>query len=238
MHTKRWLTAALTTALLCTVASAANADHHEPANPMAGYYSFSTADPAAVVAAVRTFSESECRANMPVTMTLMGNTFNGDAPATHTMILGASSPGDMEAAFAAYRDCPAGAELTRTMRSVTTPVAQTLGMPILTEGDPEAGSVYTVWGVAVTDEQRYAAAYVELMEAQKAAGAVNGPYGVIRVAGGRVDGITHYVFTASPSMAEHYAGNGSPEAFQRFNEAVRDVRTVVSMDTAMRLAEF
>ena len=96
----------------------------------------------------------------------------------------------------------------------------------------------TIWGVAVKDEARYGAAYVELMKAQEEAGAVNGPYGVIRVVGGRVDGITHYVFTSSPSLAEHFAGNGSAEAYRRFNEAVSDIRTVVEMNVVFELAEF
>jgi hypothetical protein len=39
-------------------------------------------------------------------------------------------------------------------------------------------------------------------------------------------------------MAEHFAGNGSPEAFRRFEEAVSDMRTVVSMDAAFMLAQF
>lgn len=237
MHTKRSLTAALITALFCTLAPGAVAAE-PPAMPMASYYSFSTDDPDAVVAALAAFSKSECRANMPVSMTLMGTMFNGNAPGTHTMILGAASAADMQAAFATYGDCAEAKLLTRAMGSATDPVAQTLGMPIVSEGDPEMGRVFTIWGVTVTDEQRYAGAYLELMEAQMEAGAVNGPYGVIRVVGGRVDGITHYIYTGSPSMAEHFSGNGSAEAYQGFNEAVGDIRTVVTMDTTFQLAQF
>ena len=242
MKTSRRLTAtlktALTTALLCTVATSATADHHENAVPLTGYFSFSTDDAPAVVAALRTFAASECREAMPTGMVLMGNLFNGDDPATHTMIWGNASAADLSASFAAFGECRAAATLSRTLAELTEPTSQSLGMPLVSGGDPAQGNVFTVWAVRVTDEAAYGRAYTELMEAQTEAGMVNGPYGIVRIVAGRSDGATHFVYGGSPSLEEHFAGPGPGEAFMRFNEAVKDIRTVISQDLAFRVAAF
>jgi hypothetical protein len=232
------LTATLTTALLSTVGLSASADHHENALPLTGYFSFSTENAPAVVAAVRAFAASECREAMPTNMVLMGNLFNGDNPATHTMIWGNASVADLSASFAAFGECRAAATLGSTLAELTKPVSQSLGTPLIAEGDPAQGNVYTVWSVRVMDEAAYAAAYQRLMAAQAEAGMVNGPYGVVRIVAGRPGGATHFVYSGSPSLDAHFAGPGPGAAFMEFNEAVKDIRAVVSQDLAFRVAAF
>ena len=142
-----------------------------------------TSDAAAIVPAMRAFSASECRKNMPAQIRLMSEHFNGDDDATHTVIYGFASPQDMQTSYQVQGSCPEFASLWSVISKHTTPTAQSLGMNIVGGGDPTKDSVYQIWQMKITDEKKYVKAYTKLMSDMEKAGLVRGAWGLVRFAG-------------------------------------------------------
>ncbi|HSG91813.1 MAG TPA: hypothetical protein VLA56_21530 [Pseudomonadales bacterium] len=211
-------------ALLCTLGVPAHAE--QEGTPFSAYFSFSTDKPAAVVAALQAFAASDCRKAMPTAMRLMGNLFNGDEPATHTLIWSNASIEDMQEGFGAFGACRESAVLGATMAELTEPVSQVLGMPLIAEGDPATTSVYTLWQVTLTDEAAYVKAYEKLMAKLAEDGMGPTAWGLIRIVGGRDSEVTHLVYSGSPTLVDHFSGAGDSRAYADFAKSVDRIRTI------------
>ena len=204
---------------------------------MGAYYQFETSDAAAIVPAMRAFSASECRKNMPAQIRLMSEHFNGDDDATHTVIYGFASPQDMQTSYQVQGSCPEFASLWSVISKHTTPTAQSLGMNIVGGGDPTKDSVYQIWQMKITDEKKYVKAYTKLMSDMEKAGLVRGAWGLVRFAGGSNRDYTHFAFSGSPDLATHVTPQDQT-LYMKFSQAVAGAREIHRVNTNMVVGDF
>lgn len=204
---------------------------------MAAYYQFKTSDAAAVVPAMRAFSASECRKNMPAQIRLMSEHFNGDDEATHTVIYGFASPEDMQTSYQVQSSCPEFASLWSVLQKHTTPTAQSLGMAVAGGGDASKDGVYQIWQMKITDEAAYVKAYTKLMRDMEEAGLVRGAWGLVRFAAGANSQYTHFAFSGSPDLQTHVTPQDQT-LYMQFSQAVADVREIHRVNMNMVVADF
>ena len=145
----------------------ATADDH--ASPFTVFIGISTDNPAAVVGAWDTFMASDCGKSHPGQVSIMNEFFNGEYPATHTVIV--SYPNQQAwAQGVANNRCLEWSQLMRNVSTVTEPVFQTLGMGVLAGGDLSKDGAYTIVQMDVLDEAKYAAAFVPIESQIKSKG--------------------------------------------------------------------
>jgi len=218
----RILTSLLLTAIFSCQAFAADV---QEAFGMAAYYQFKTSDAAAIVPAMRAFSASECRKNMPAQLRLMSEHFNGDDDTTHTMIYGFANPQDMQTSYQVQGACPEFARLWSVLSKHTTPTAQSLGMTVVGGGDASKDGVYQIWQMKITDEAKYVKAYTKLMSDMEKAGLVRGAWGLVRFSAGSNQDYTHFAFSGSPDLATHVTPQDQT-LYAKFSQAVAGVREI------------
>lgn len=222
-------------------AGTAVADHHANAEStgISTVVSFSTADPAGAVAAMKEFAASDCRKNAPATMRLTADNWNGTETNTHSLLMSFADANAMLQTFGAFQQCEAWQKLMASAAATSTPHSQYLMRSLLAEGDPSKDAMYTIWQMRVTDEAAYLKAFSKLMKAQTASGAVTGAYGLWRVVGGADAAITHVSYVGAPNPADMLGGSLQPnDDVMEFYQTVGNSRSITRQILNSVVADF
>lgn len=160
--------------LAATFSGTALADNHmQPPTVYGQYYAIAVSDPAAVVAAMTTYRESDTGKKLTSNLTLSANVANGTDRATHTISVFYPSAAAMEADMAASRGSSDWATFTRAMRGVATIEAENVFTQTRGRVNDDAlggpGVATMLFGITVLDAGRYGAALDKIMNSTAAA---------------------------------------------------------------------
>jgi len=102
-------------------------------------------------------------------------------------------------------------------------------------------NVYTIYRMQVKDPSGYAKAWSELIDAQVAAGNIEGDYGLRAHIAGSANFYTHYAFTGSSSIQTAIEGNRdllSSKSFEKFSKKIADNRRIMQSSMVVVLARY
>jgi len=208
------------------------ADDHAKAGPFYAFYHIQSTNPAAVVAAMDKFWDSDCGKQYPADAALSEEVFNGGNTSTHFIINTFQNSEDQAKAAEIMRSCPdALVFLEELYGSGVVAVSQYMGPAAVDENDWTQDSVFSKFDIIVEPQNQaaYAAAYSEMME--KVSDDVDlRSYGLGSIYFGR-DKFTHWVWTGGRSIPELSAISEkllAHPAFADFNRKVGAMRTVVN----------
>ena len=208
------------------------ADDHAKAGPFYAFYHIQSTNPAAVVAAMDKFWDSDCGKQYPADAALSEEVFNGGNTSTHFIINTFQNSEDQAKAAEIMRSCPdALVFLEELYGSGVLAVSQYMGPAAVDENDWTQDSVFSKFDIIVEPQNQtaYAAAYSEMME--KVSDDVDlRSYGLGSIYFGR-DKFTHWVWTGGRSIPELSAISEkllAHPAFADFNRKVGAMRTVVN----------
>ena len=208
------------------------ADDHAQAGPFYAFYHIQSTNPAAVVAAMDKFWDSDCGKQYPADAALSEEVFNGGNTSTHFIINTFQNSEDQAKAAEIMRSCPdAQVFLEELYGSGVVAVSQYMGPAAVDENDWTQDSVFSKFDIIVEPQNQaaYAAAYSEMME--KVSDDVDlRSYGLGSIYFGR-DKFTHWVWTGGRSIPELSAISEkllAHPAFADFNRKVGAMRTVVN----------
>ena len=208
------------------------ADDHAQAGPFYAFYHIQSTNPAAVVAAMDKFWDSDCGKQYPADVALSEEVFNGGNTSTHFIINTFQNSEDQAKAAEIMRSCPdALVFLEELYGSGVVAVSQYMGPAAVDENDWTQDSVFSKFDIIVEPQNQaaYAAAYSEMME--KVSDDVDlRSYGLGSIYFGR-DKFTHWVWTGGRSIPELSAISEkllAHPAFADFNRKVGAMRTVVN----------
>ena len=208
------------------------ADDHAKAGPFYAFYHIQSTNPAAVVAAMDKFWDSDCGKQYPADVALSEEVFNGGNTSTHFIINTFQNSEDQAKAAEIMRSCPdALVFLEELYGSGVVAVSQYMGPAAVDENDWTQDSVFSKFDIIVEPQNQaaYAAAYSEMME--KVSDDVDlRSYGLGSIYFGR-DKFTHWVWTGGRSIPELSAISEkllAHPAFADFNRKVGAMRTVVN----------
>ena len=208
------------------------ADDHAQAGPFYAFYHIQSTNPAAVVAAMDKFWDSDCGKQYPADAALSEEVFNGGNTSTHFIINTFQNSEDQAKAAEIMRSCPdALVFLEELYGSGVVAVSQYMGPAAVDENDWTQDSVFSKFDIIVEPQNQaaYAAAYSEMME--KVSDDVDlRSYGLGSIYFGR-DKFTHWVWTGGRSIPELSAISEkllAHPAFADFNRKVGAMRTVVN----------
>ena len=108
-------------------------------------------------------------------------------------------------------------------------------------GDADMNNVYTIYRMQVKDPGGYAKAWSELIDAQVAAGNIEGDYGLRAHIAGSANFYTHYAFTGSSSIQTAIEGNRdllSSKSFEKFSKKIADNRRIMQSSMVVVLARY
>ncbi|MDC0214610.1 hypothetical protein OAL14_07325 [Gammaproteobacteria bacterium] len=205
------------------------ADDH--ARPFSVFIGISTDNPAAVVGAWDTFMESDCGKSHPGQVSIMNEFFNGENPATHTVVISYPNQNAWAQGIANNR-CLEWSQLMRNVSTISEPVFQTLGMPVLAGGDLTKDRAYTIVQMDVSDEAKYASAFEGWIKAQIEAGQKISSYGIVRTVGGSEGNVgTHFAYIGTANGLDQLdnAATSDQKLMQKFRSKVSNIRTVKSV---------
>jgi hypothetical protein len=200
-------------------------------------FQFSTDEEASVVAAFGAFAQSECRKTLPAAIRVMGEFWNGNEEATHTVIFNFADAEAITKTFGMMSQCRAAADLGAAVNANTTPLAQMLTSTVAAGGDYTKDTVYRIWQMNVSDEAAYLNAYEKLMAAQAKAGVLTGAYGVTRIQGGADENVTHIAYAGAADLNALLANSNPSKAFLAFQKKVAGIRTVYRSNISSVLAD-
>ena len=208
------------------------ADDHAKAGPFYAFYHIQSTNPAAVVAAMDKFWDSDCGKQYPADVALSEEVFNGGNTSTHFIINTFQNSEDQAKAAEIMRSCPdALVFLEELYGSGVLAVSQYMGPAAVDENDWTQDLVFSKFDIIVEPQNQaaYAAAYSEMME--KVSDDVDlRSYGLGSIYFGR-DKFTHWVWTGGRSIPELSAISEkllAHPAFADFNRKVGAMRTVVN----------
>lgn len=201
------------------------ADHHAPPTVYGQFYGIVVSDPQAVVAAMTKYRESPTGQKLRSTITLSANVANGTDRATHTISVFYPSAATMESDLQASRDTSDWAAFVAAMSEAATiesenVFTQTRGR-INDEQLIGAGSATMLFGLTVTDPDRYASAHETLLNSAAAASFPGNLSSGSVVAMGDVPG-THWVAFQAKDLSTLLSG---VETFMNSADAVQYLRS-------------
>ena len=218
--------------VLGALGTQALADDHAQAGPFYAFYHIQSTNPAAVVAAMDKFWDSDCGKQYPADAALSEEVFNGGNTSTHFIINTFQNSEDQAKAAEIMRSCPdALAFLEELYGSGVEAVNQYMGPAAVDENDWTQDSVFSKFDIIVAPQNQaaYAAADSEMME--KVSDDVDlRSYGLGSIYFGR-DKFTHWVWTGGRSIPELSSISEkllAHPAFAEFNQKVGAMRTVVN----------
>ncbi len=203
-----------------------NADNHVA--PVALFFGISTDNGSAVVEAWDQYMSSDCAKGFPGQITIMNEFFNGDYPATHTVIMNFPDAKAWEASFASYQ-CTEWGTLLQSTGAISSNISQSLGVGVLQKGDQIEDLAYTIVQMTITDESAYTEAFDDWMSAQIKAGQKISSYGLVRIVGGRHESTgTHFAYIGVKSNADLIGNSLGNDAklLQKFQGKVDGIRTL------------
>mgnify|MGYP002061551199 FL=1 len=202
-------------------------DHAASSEGITGIFSFSTNNPAGVVASLSEFAETDCRKKAPVNIRLMADNWNGTESNTHSVLMTFASAEDMLSTFASFQQCEPWQKLMASSSANSTPHSEYLVRPLVAGGDTTKDAMYMIWQMRVENEPAYVEAWTQLMESQVETGDVTGAYGLWRVVGGAESDYTHLAYAGAPNPLDILSSSLQPtEAVQKFYMEVGEIRTV------------
>ena len=210
---------------------AALADDHGEAGPFYAFYHLQTSNPAAVVAAMDKFWESDCGKKYPADVALSAESFNGSNSSTHFIINTFQTSEDQAVAAEIMRTCPDARTFLEEFYSDAQATSQYMGSAAIDENDWTQDSAFAKYDIIVEPQNQaaYAAAYADMME--KISEDVDlRSYGLGAVNFGR-DNFSHWVWTGARSIPELSSISEKVQthaAFADFNSKVGDIRTIVN----------
>ncbi len=172
--------------------------------PFQAFFGISTDNPLAVVAAMDEYAASNCPQTTGIR--LMNEFFNGYDDTTHTIIV--TYPNKM--AYMAWANnfatCPAAAKFLQKMNSISESTFQTLGMPLLSGGDPSEDQVFQIFIMNVTNPSAYAKAYSNLMSTE---GQCPSSWGLVAMGPGvePSESGTHFAYCGYKSLDSFFNNN-------------------------------
>jgi len=234
----------LISAALSIGALTAVADGHGQASPPVGVvYSLDVSDPAAFVASMSKYWDSETGKNNPGYAILRQVVAGGENPATHTVALVFGSYADMDKATALNATsadaATFSAEVSTSASIVSSTMFEATGIVI---GDAEPaqgpGTVTMYYQMAVSDPAAYVAALQKMGASVDTNGAVSALFAI--PADGD-SGITHVSAISGSSMNEMMTGLKGIQAtdeFASFVSEVADAREIIATIVTTDLATF
>ncbi len=214
------------------------ADDHETTAPaMLSLMSIAVEDGRGFLSAMETFADSECRKQLPVSIRVMDNDFNGEDPSTHTIIWGFQKADDYSAFGEILSSCSAFQQFWMYMRP-SLRLSEVLAVPVFADGDTSKDSVYRVWRHHITDEATYIEEMAKVRAAAKKAGRGDGAMGILRVIGGRSPTVTHMVYFGAKDLPSMINNLGRLPETAVFLKNVADIRTVYDNSIAFVEADF
>ena len=189
-------------------------------------FQLETSDPASVAGALTQFSQTECRQNMPTTIRIMRENFNGNEDITHSVIWSFPDADAVAASFQAFDACREWADAWAVLSQQADYKSNQLFKTLVAGGDYSQDGAYIVWQMSIADEAAYVAAYKKLMAAQIESGDLSGGYGLWRVQGGANSDVTHLAFAGAKDMAALLANTNPSKAFIAFQKKVASIRKV------------
>ena len=180
--------------------------------------------------------------SFPGVVTLGHYAFNGYDDASHAVIISYDSEEDMAKGTESFYTPEFGAFLA-SVADVTEPVEQALNRKLASggNGDANMNNVYTIYRMQVKDPGDYAKAWSELIDAQVAAGNIEGDYGLRAHIAGSANFYTHYAFTGSSSIQTAIEGNRdllSSKSFEKFSKKIADNRRIMQSSMVVVLARY
>ena len=222
----------LLASILSIASFATVAEESRDNGPYYAFYHMQVANPAAVVAAMDAFWESDCGKQYPADVALLQESFNGASTSTHFIINTFQTSADQAKAGEVMRSCPAAGEFLQALNAAgTVQTSQYMGAAPIDANDWTQDTVFSKFDIIVEpqNQQRYAAAYAKMM-AKISRDVELRSYGLGAIAYGR-DSFTHWVWTGARSIPELNAigerVNTHP-AFQEFNQDVGRMRDLVN----------
>ena len=194
------------------------------------FYFFDVTSPAGVVAAMDKFRASSCGSQMPADIGLMAETINGSASSTHFIIASYESMADFSEGQKLVQSCADAATFLQDMSSAATPVTEYAIIPAIEVGDWTQDSVFMKFDIKVSDEEVFASAWSELMDASVENGSISDSYGLNRIFLGNSDA-SHFVYIGAQDfeslVAQDTAIQGSSD-FARYLRKVGGVREILN----------
>ena len=189
-------------------------------------FQLETSDDASVVGALTNFAQSDCRKNMPTSIRIMAESFNGDEDISHSVIWSFPDADAVATSFAAFASCREWADAWAVLSQQADYKSNQLFKTLLAGGDYTQDGAYTIWQMSISDEAAYVAAYEKLMVSQIKEGILNGGYGLWRVQGGANSDFTHMAFAGAKDMATLLSNTNPSKAFLDFQKTVAGIRKV------------
>ena len=189
-------------------------------------FQFSTDEEASVVSAFGAFAQSECRKSLPAAIRVMGEYWNGNEEATHSVIWNFADAQSITNTFSKLGECREWADFLSVLSKNSQQHSQQMVRTLSAGGDYTKDTTYSVWQMNVTDETAYLREYNRMMNAQLKAGVINGAWGLWRVQGGADENVTHIAYTGAANL-ESLLANGNPsKAYIAFQKKVAGIRTI------------
>ena len=198
--------------------------------PFQAFFGIKTSNPLAVVSAMDDLAAANCPGTSSAR--LMNELFNGGEETTHTIII--TYPDKMSYMMWAnnFTSCPAAGKFLQTMSEISEQTFQFMGMPLLTEGDPNGDQFFQVFLMDVSDPSTYASEYAKLM----ATGQCPSSYSLVAMGPGAdiEEYGTHFAYCGFKSMdsfLDSYMSNSTPtDAYMEFASKVADARTLKAIN--------
>jgi hypothetical protein len=192
----------------------------------AAVFQLETSDAASVAGALTKFAQSDCRKNMPTSIRIMAESFNGDEDISHSVIWSFPDADAVQTSFAAFASCREWADAWAVLSQQADYKSNQLFKTLLAGGDYTQDGAYTIWQMSISDEAAYVAAYEKLMASQIKEGILNGGYGLWRVQGGANSNFTHMAFAGAKDMATLLSNTNPSRAFLDFQKKVAGIRKI------------
>lgn len=192
----------------------------------AAIFQLETSDDASVVGALTNFAQSDCRKNMPTSIRIMSESFNGDEDISHSVIWSFPDADAVATSFAAFASCREWADAWAVLSQQADYKSNQLFKTLVAGGDYTQDGAYTVWQMNISDEAAYVSAYKKLMAAQIKEGLLSGGYGLWRVQGGANSNVTHIAFAGAKDISALLSNTNPSKAFLAFREEVASIREV------------
>jgi hypothetical protein len=192
-------------------------------------------NPRAFIAAMGRLNESGATSGQ--TATVWANVYDGSSPATHTVVVGYNSFEDRDTAIERRNASKGWVDFQQTLVGVAQVVNTSMAVEAFREGSGwEGHGALSATLMSVTDPAEYAEAFARLVDR------IDNP-GSIRLMqmpfGG--EGTTHVALFTAPNaaaLAQFLTDMVASDDYRRFNNDVKDIRRINTVNLYQRVATF
>ncbi len=210
------------------------------AQPIQCFFAISTESDREVMMATDKLMKSEFGKNLPASVALYQEAFNGEQAHTHTLGFTFENAENMQKAWSMWFTSEEVVEWENTINPISDNTGEWMTMPLVLEGDVSEDNVFMRWAIDVTgDANMYIKEWTKFTEGAKERGMDMSSYGLSVVMAGVADNdMTHYVFIGAPdipTMMGRMMTLQKDEEFAAFSARVGGIRTILHQDMLMSI---